>query len=56
MGEPAVGRELAQAFRQLGGDHRDRRACFEQQGHPPLGHDTAADDEDGAMLQVGEQG
>jgi hypothetical protein len=56
MRENAVRGELCQAFRKLRRQDRDRRFGLEQQCHPALGHDAAADDEDGAPSKIREQG
>jgi hypothetical protein len=42
--------ELRKPLRELGGDDGDARTGLEQQGDPALGHDTAADDEDGTLF------
>jgi hypothetical protein len=55
VSEPPVRHELGQPLRELGSDDSDRRIGLEQQRHAALGHDTAADDDDSAMLQIREQ-
>ena len=46
----------ASSRRQLRRNDRHGGLGLEQQRHATLGHDAAADDEDGAMLQIREQG
>ena len=54
--DDAVGRELGEPLRQLRRDDRHGRLGLEQQRDATFGHHAAADDEDGAMLQIREQG
>ena len=56
MDDGAVGRELRELLRQLRRDDRHSRLGLEQQRHATFGHHAAADDEDGATLQIREQG
>ena len=56
VGDGAVGRELGQPLRELRREDRHGRLGLEQQRHAALGHDAAADDEDGAILEIREQG
>ena len=56
VGDGAVARELGQPLRELRRQDRHGAPRLEQQRHAALGHDAAADDEDGAIREIREQG